>query len=120
MVVTKLKKPIEKAFNCWISSHPESYHPLDMHRFYVFVKTVARYSRRQKNSSWLRGKIKKYKQTNLTEKDIEYYCNLFETLLDFSKVRSLPLCSIVRDNSFIDDKYEVKIKSSFTTRKRRR
>lgn len=120
MIVIRLKKPIEKAFDCWISNYPESYHLLDIHRFYVFVKTVVRYSKKQKDSFWLRDKIRKCKKTNLEEKNIEYYCRLFENLLDFSKARPLALLSVEKNDSWIDNKYEVKFEPSFTRRKRRK
>lgn len=85
------RHPIERTFNSWISNHPETYHPLDLERFYIFVKTVIRYSRSQdtKTYSWLKDKIHGATH-HLEEEDINTYCNKFVELQKFNKARCLP------------------------------
>src|SRR3989344_2958 len=86
MVIIRIKKPIDPAFDQWIHAHPESYHQLDMERFYRFVKTVAIYSRSKdsRTVSWLRKQIKATAH-HLDEDDIEYYCDLFVKLQEFHR-----------------------------------
>lgn len=91
MVVIRNKNPIDITFVSWISQFPESYHPSDEERFYVFVKTVCRDSRQQRDSSWLRKKITNYRKHHLEQLDIENYCDLFDKLIDFYKVKPLAL-----------------------------
>lgn len=90
MPIQHNKNPIEISFRVWMNNYPESFHPLDMDRFYVFVKTVCRYSRKRKDSEWLREKINQTKNS-LTEDDIEYYCARFEELQNYNNVVSLPV-----------------------------
>lgn len=84
------KNPIEQTFRLWIGNYPESFHPCDMERFYVFVKTVCRYSRKPKGEDWLRKKIKD-SANNLDEKDIDTYCDKFLELQKFHKAYALPI-----------------------------
>ncbi len=49
MAVIKFQNQSDYAFLIWMSNFPESGHPLDSERFYVFAKTVARY----RNKKWL-------------------------------------------------------------------
>jgi len=93
MSISRNKYPIKKAFNLWINNCPESFHPLDMERFYVFVKTVCRYSRKPKGSEWLRRKIKQI-ENKLSEEKIEIYCNKFEMLQEFHKAKVIPIYGI--------------------------
>jgi len=80
MTSTTDSHPIETAYKAWIGSFPESYHPLDMKRFYVLVKTVHRYSRQTNPYQWFSKKIQ---QSKLDGDCKEYYLGLFQTLLDF-------------------------------------
>ena len=90
MPIKHNKYPIEQAFTVWINNYPESFHPCDMERFYVFVKTVCRYSRKRKGADWLEEKIKK-SNSKLDEDDIENYCSKFVELQDFYKVPPLAI-----------------------------
>jgi len=74
---------IEKAFNFWISQYPESYHPLDMERFYEFVDAVAK-SKEHIGTDWLREKIA-YSENRLNDKQTEDFVHDFERLLDFAQ-----------------------------------
>jgi hypothetical protein len=86
MSATKITNPTPGEFTTWISNYPESYHPLDMKRFYILVKTIYKYgSKQQQNGAWLCSEINNYKNHNLKKKDIDYYCDLFDKLIDFCK-----------------------------------
>ena len=85
------KNPVEESFVAWIVMNPDSFHHLDMQRFYTFVHSVMRYNAK----SWC--SYKKFKEKILFHKPkfpeecIEYYFNLMRTLIDFSKASYLPL-----------------------------
>ncbi len=78
------KNVINKYFYVWISNLPESYHWKDMQRFYDLVWSICRYGRKPRDQQWLKEKINE-REHNLTEEDIEYYCDLFYQLQVFYK-----------------------------------
>ena len=81
-------KLIDKTFKSWINNYPESYHPMDMDRFYVLVKTACRYDRAGRDGTWLREQIRN--SNRILQSDvIDYYCNLFDHLKSFNKVVAL-------------------------------
>ena len=84
------KNPVEESFIMWISMNPDSFHHLDMQRFYVFVHSVIRYNAK----SWVSfGKFKKkilFHKPHFSEEYIEYYFSLMLRLIDFSKASYLP------------------------------
>lgn len=82
MVVRHNTHPIEQSFKYWINQYPESFHPLDLERFYIFVKCVCRYSRKPKGSLWLREEIKKSRK-QLQDDVVEAYCEKFVELQEF-------------------------------------
>ena len=84
---------IETAFFSWITIFPESHHPLDMVRFYSFVKVVCRYSRKPKDGNWLKL-ILNSSGKNFDTADIDYYVGLFDKLIAFNNTK------------IIDDKYD--------------
>ena len=96
MGLLRIKTPIEYAFYCWINNYPESYHSADMDRFYKLVKTVKRFSREAKGSEWLRRKIRESKK-QLNEEDIDHYCDLFVTLLDYDKAYPMQSLELTTD-----------------------
>ena len=85
------KNPVEESFIVWITLNPDSFHHLDMCRFYVFVRSVIRYNAK----SWQKfEKFKKEIDAFLTERLAKDY--IFESehgtiflnqlLLDFPKM----------------------------------
>lgn len=84
MSIIHNQHPIDQSFRLWVSQYPESFHPLDLKRFYTFVKYVCRYSRREKGGLWLKEKLSKVKH-RLSEEDIEAYCDKFSELQNFYK-----------------------------------
>lgn len=82
MAIVKIKNPTEYSFTQWMNAYPQSWHFLDMKRFYIFVRTVHRYrSKKWKNLKFLEEKILEhtpnFKQTNL-----ETILNLYYHMLD--------------------------------------
>ena len=75
----------DQAFELWISQFPETYHPLDVNRFYSLVKAVCE-SGEYKNASWLEQKIRGANNKRMTDELIENYCDKFTELQDFYKV----------------------------------
>ena len=82
--------PIDVSFATWIANYPESFHPLDLERFYRFVKTVCVYGRKRRGAVWLRQKLESTNHS-LDSDDIDSYCELFETLQVFYRVPHLPV-----------------------------
>ena len=80
------KSQIEKDFFSWICQHPESFHPLNMKRFYQFTKSFCRHKRKNKNSLWLREKISSYEGHELSNNQIVRYCDLFDDLIKFYNI----------------------------------
>jgi CRISPR/Cas system-associated protein endoribonuclease Cas2 len=79
----------------WINGHPESFHPFDMERFYVFVKCVCRYSRKQKDHQWLRQRI--IESGKISNKEVvEKYCEMFNELQEFYKTPWLRIYEVRR------------------------
>ena len=84
------KNPVEESFIVWITMNPDSFHHLDMQRFYVFVHSVIRYNAK----SW--QSFEKFKEKILSHKPkfpedcIEYYFNLMQQFINFSKASYLP------------------------------
>ena len=72
---------VDDKFQLWISQYPESLHPLDMQRFYRFVKAVCE-SGSFHDGSWLEAKISGSKHS-LSEELVRRYCSLFIDLQDF-------------------------------------
>lgn len=82
--VTKNREEhLKKLFYYWISQHPESHHPLDIERFYDLTKDFISYKRKGKNSLWLKEQINLYNKHALSNDQIEYYCQIFDHLIDF-------------------------------------
>lgn len=88
------KNPVEESFVIWVSLNPDSFHHLDMNRFYIFVHSVIRY----KAKSW--HQYKKFKteilkhKPNFKEENIEYFFNLMSYLIAFSNFSYFPLYEV--------------------------
>jgi hypothetical protein len=53
------RNPTEESFIIWLSNYPESFHPLDMQRFYTFVKNAISYhSKRWFNKDYFESQIR--------------------------------------------------------------
>lgn len=85
MALTRYKNQTEYAFIIWMSQFPDSYHWMDMQRFYMFVKTVARY----RNMKWRRYDYFReqilVRKPHFAEHDIEKFHGIMMKCLEFYK-----------------------------------
>ena len=95
MAAIRFKNPTEYAFLIWLDNFPESFHPLDMDRFYCFVRSVKRYN----SSKWLEYEYFKKKilshSPKFDEENVELFHSKLIELIDFSKVPPMPLVDIL-------------------------
>ena len=82
----KNKTIIDEYFELWISASPETWHDLDMNRFYTLTWVCFSYGRKHRGYDWLREKIDNSNHS-LTENDIDKYCDLFVKLQKFAGSR---------------------------------
>jgi hypothetical protein len=80
-----MPKSVEKWYNLWISQFPESWHPSDVERFYMFVSVLVHHTRKPRDRYWLEKNMRA-DRPQLSEADVEAYCNLFEHLRDYSGI----------------------------------
>lgn len=72
------RNPTEESFIIWLSNYPESFHPLDMQRFYTFVKNAISYhSKRWFNKDFFESQIRLHVPT-FDDNNINYF---YERLL---------------------------------------
>ncbi len=85
------RKPVEESFILWMNESPESFHALDMKRFYVFVKSVYAYhAKRWKDFSFFRAKIKE-KRPTFSEENITRFYDKLCTGLTLLKAPTMPI-----------------------------
>ncbi|OGL31000.1 hypothetical protein A3F37_04270 [Candidatus Saccharibacteria bacterium RIFCSPHIGHO2_12_FULL_41_12] len=98
MSVIRYKNPTEYSFLVWINNFPESFHPMDMSRFYTFAKSVSRYN----SKNWLKFQYFETKvlehTSNFEADNIELFHNKLCELFDFYKSNPTPLITINNDN----------------------
>jgi hypothetical protein len=80
-----MPKQAESWYKLWINQFPESWHPNDLERFYMFVSVLDHTTRKPRNSHWLEENMRA-DRPQLSEEDISRYCELFEHLRDYSQV----------------------------------
>jgi len=86
MTLIRYKNQTEYAFIIWMSNYPDSFHPMDMQRFYVFVKTVARYrSTKWRRYDYFSQQILAHKP-HFAEEDIDKFHDIMLKCLEFHKV----------------------------------
>lgn len=85
MTLIRYKNPIEISFYYWMKQYPESSGPLDMKRFYSFVKSICRYnSEKWKSTRYLKIKILEY-EPNFKKNILNEFLNLHQSLIEFYK-----------------------------------
>jgi len=90
MAVIRYKNQSDYAFLIWIRQHPESFHWLDMKRFYAFVKSVARYrSKKWLVYSYFKNEILKHRP-HFEIENIERFHDLMIKLVEFHKTYPIP------------------------------
>lgn len=80
-----MPKSAERWYKLWINQFPESWHPSDLERFYMFVSVLNHASRTSRDRYWLEKNIRA-DNSRLSDGDIENYCDLFEHLRDYANV----------------------------------
>jgi hypothetical protein len=80
-----MPKSAERWYWLWINQFPESWHPNDLERFYMFISVLIHSSRKPRGVDWLEDNIR-VDRPQLSEDDIRNYCKLFEYLRDYSNV----------------------------------
>ena len=93
-----MPKSVEKWYKFWISQFPESWHPSDVERFYMFVSVLIHNSRKPRDRYWLEKNIRA-DRPQLSDADMEAYCNLFEHLRDYSKVWKSQQAKLIAEDS---------------------
>ena len=99
----KLSPVVGRYFDAWLRLDTwDSYHPLDKERFYLFVKAVARYSRRVPSAGDIKELIvekwKDRRTISVLNKATCYFMSLYQEFLAYEKTRGFPNPSIERTN----------------------
>lgn len=82
---------IKEYYQQWLNSPTLFAHPLDKERFYKFVKSYIRFSKKKLGGCWLRYFLERdlplrYKDKNFIDENIRHAVYLFDDLVDFDKV----------------------------------
>lgn len=100
MTLIRFKNQTEYAFIIWIDNHPESFHPLDMQRFYAFVKTVARYrSKKWRDYEHFKQQILAH-ASHFSQENIDYFYDLMKSCLAFHEATSVGSIELVSDENY--------------------
>jgi hypothetical protein len=91
----RMSKVVGRYFDAWIVLNSwDSFHPLDLQRFYRFVRAVTRYSRKPLTPANLRHLIrarwKEQRSAGALAHAIAGYMEKYETLLDYKKTPGFP------------------------------
>lgn len=71
-----------KLYKNWISNYPESWHPLDLGRFYKFVYFLLVCTKKKRSTLWLRINLQDDCK-KLSEEDVKKYCEIYDHLKNF-------------------------------------
>lgn len=72
-------------YELWISQYPESWHPSDLERFYMFLSVLLQNMKKERSRSWLEKNLRE-DCNKLTDEDIRKYGDIYEHIRDFKKV----------------------------------
>lgn len=96
-MLVKHKTPTAEAFHAWMSEYPESFHPADTRRFFIFVKTAVAYGAK----NWLNTRILKERIQKLKPKfDEETLDDLMSILENIKEYLSSPAIRVHEIDSF--------------------
>jgi hypothetical protein len=94
-----MPKRAERWYKLRVNQFPESWHPYDLERFYMFVSVLIRSSRKPRSGHWLDENIR-VDRPQLSEDDINRYCELFEHLRDYSNVWKSQQAKLITEDEF--------------------
>lgn len=105
MYPVHIVNPIEYSLVQWLEGGPESGKPLDMGRFYRFVKTVCRYkTTRWRNSEFVRDRIMSLRPS-FNRRLLDQFMDLFSHLVNFSSSIAVEGGLTYEDMRVADDHY---------------
>jgi len=91
------RNPTEESFIIWLSNYPESFHFLDMQRFYTFAKNAISYhSKRWFNKDFFASQIRLHVPA-FNEKNINYFYDRLLICKDYHDSFKTPLIDIRGD-----------------------
>lgn len=67
----------------WIAAFPQTWHPNDMERFYMFLWVLFRNSKKIRTRHWLDDNLTQDCKGKLLKRDIRKYCDMFEIIQNF-------------------------------------
>ncbi|MCC7570898.1 hypothetical protein KO465_06160 [Candidatus Micrarchaeota archaeon] len=94
MAVIRYKNQTEYAFLVWMKNYPESFHPLDMRRFYVFAKSVARFRcKRWLDYSYFEDRVLKH-TSHFSKENIDLFWDKLTELVEFHQASPMPVIDL--------------------------
>ena len=79
----------EKYYQQWIRAFPESEHPADWNRFYMFVSVLLCNVKKQRIRGWLEQRLREDCK-KLSEERIQKFGEIYEHIRDFKNVWKSP------------------------------
>ena len=67
----------------WLNGYPETYHALDIGRFYAFVHMLLKYSKKPRYRDWLEANLHE-DCPRLNETRIKEYGQMYETIQEYT------------------------------------
>lgn len=94
-----MPKSAIKWYKVWINQFPESWHPSDLERFYMFVSILLRNSKKDRSYLWLKENLKEDCQ-KLSDQDVEKYCEIYEHIKNFKNVWKSQQAKLIAQEEF--------------------
>ena len=76
---------VVKWYKIWINQFPDSWHPSDLERFYMFVSVLLNNNKKNRSYVWLKENLKEDCR-KLSDQNIEKYCDIYEHIKNFKNV----------------------------------
>ena len=80
-----MPKTVIKWYKNWIGAYPESWHSLDMNRFYMFVSVLLCRVKKERNREWLEENLMQDCK-RLKKEDIKEYGRIYEHIKNYKNV----------------------------------
>ena len=89
-----MPKSAIKWYKMWLVSFPESWSESSLEMFYMFVDVLLTHAKKERSRYWLEENLKQ-DRPQLSSEDIEEYCNIYDHLKGFKKVRKGQLAKLI-------------------------